>query len=526
MGEVHYKGLVFDGEFLSARSDDGSVLRFTRQERALLIAFDRRRGSLLTRNQLLDALSGSDVEMNERNVDFLVNRLRTKLGDRAREPRFIATQYGEGYVWIAKPETGQPLSAFLVIGPAFGLDARNGGGERAILTALAERLDAITAANLPVLCRPDWRPGANPADAVRYSLDASFHDDGTRLHAALVLRDGTTRQILKAFRAALPRAEAGTAIEGLADEIKAAIWSHLSRPAQTDSAPADTPIEVRLHDAALMLARAPESWLESDAQIERAAETAPNDPALAIMRGMSRYTKLLSHLGLGHSLSDEEWSAMEDEIEALALNSLPHIGDNPLLMLGAAKLLFSIDRGHFERAEALAEEAFERSTAFAAAFSTMAQLRMYRGRIDEAVALYDKAIEMSEKGSEFHLYLLVLKCGALLAANNREALAAASAALYAANPLTRVHIGPFLVSADEELPPDLASLAAALDETHARRLIAHLYYVSARRFLTPEHRGNVMRGLTTHLVRRFGEDVVPPKVAEALGRSRDGGKTA
>ena len=54
----------------------------------------------------------------ERNIDFLVNRLRKRLGDNARKPRFIATQYGEGYVWLAAPVRQEPLSAFLLIGPA------------------------------------------------------------------------------------------------------------------------------------------------------------------------------------------------------------------------------------------------------------------------------------------------------------------------------------------------------------------------------------------------------------------------
>lgn len=43
---------------------------------------------------------GSDK--NDSNVDYLINRLRQKLSDEARQPRFIATRYGEGYVWIAE----------------------------------------------------------------------------------------------------------------------------------------------------------------------------------------------------------------------------------------------------------------------------------------------------------------------------------------------------------------------------------------------------------------------------------------
>src|SRR5262245_33825815 len=96
---VRFGDTVFDKAFLRARRNSGEELKFTRAERALLRLFTSSKGKLLTRNQLLDAISDAGSEISDRNIDYAINRLRAKLGDSARSPSMIATQYGEGYVW-------------------------------------------------------------------------------------------------------------------------------------------------------------------------------------------------------------------------------------------------------------------------------------------------------------------------------------------------------------------------------------------------------------------------------------------
>lgn len=98
-----FAGMVFDGDLLWAARPRERRIRFTRSERAVLAVLIRNPSRILTRNQLLDAISGVGSDSAERSIDFLINRLRAKLGDDARRPRFIATQYGEGYAWIAQP---------------------------------------------------------------------------------------------------------------------------------------------------------------------------------------------------------------------------------------------------------------------------------------------------------------------------------------------------------------------------------------------------------------------------------------
>lgn len=143
MHEADYDGLRFDAQRLTARRREGGLIRFTRRERALLLRFHQAPQRLLTRGQLLEALEVAG-ETSERNIDYLVNRLRAKLGDDARHPRYIRTRYGEGYVWIA-PGEGECLDdAFIAIGPAAAHP--EGSAARAFLQALRDHL----AARIPI----------------------------------------------------------------------------------------------------------------------------------------------------------------------------------------------------------------------------------------------------------------------------------------------------------------------------------------------------------------------------------------
>ncbi|WP_072392502.1 helix-turn-helix domain-containing protein [Hyphomicrobium sp. CS1GBMeth3] len=510
MGQRRYGDLVFDATLLFAERGNSERLRFTRNERALLNLFMDNPERLLSRGHILDAITHADSDISDRNVDFLVNRLRTKLGDSARAPRFIATQYGEGYVWIAKSD--ESVDAFVVIGPCHGLrHAETAQRANPVLSDITQTLARLMENKHAVVLKPDWSADAALGET-SYSVDASLHADGDLLHGAFVLRDGGTGQILKAFRAVFSPAAADD-VCALATHIKDAIWAHQALPLASHVAATDTPLELRMHDAALLLSRTPESWQKAQEQIERARANDPHDPMLAIMQGFALYVGLLQRLH-----SPDEWRAAETEIETLVFNSLPAIQDNSLLVLGAAKLLFFIGRGNFDLASRLADEAFEKSTAFAAAFSTRAQMRMAEGEFAKAHLLYDKAIELSEPGSEFFIYLKILKSTAALADNDRAAVDAIASELYALNPHIRIKVGIFLASPDVDLPPDIAAVFSSYDAERASWIIMYLYNVSARHFHVPEHRRNIMRGLITHLSRHFGENIVPAEVRNGIGR--------
>ena len=76
----------------------GEVLDLSLIEFRLLAALVEAGGRVLSRDRLLDALSGPHSEgVQERSVDVYVGRLRSKLGDDPDQPRYIATIRGIGY---------------------------------------------------------------------------------------------------------------------------------------------------------------------------------------------------------------------------------------------------------------------------------------------------------------------------------------------------------------------------------------------------------------------------------------------
>jgi two-component system, OmpR family, alkaline phosphatase synthesis response regulator PhoP len=79
----------------------GQPLELTRYEFQILAALMAQPQRVLTRSQLLDQLGDTTYAGYERLVDQHVKNIRSKLGDDARDPRYIATVYGVGYKFVA-----------------------------------------------------------------------------------------------------------------------------------------------------------------------------------------------------------------------------------------------------------------------------------------------------------------------------------------------------------------------------------------------------------------------------------------
>lgn len=76
----------------------GESVSLTGYEFALLQTLAERAGRVLSREQLLDLAKGSAEEAYDRSIDVQISRLRQKLGDDARQPRFLKTVRGAGYL--------------------------------------------------------------------------------------------------------------------------------------------------------------------------------------------------------------------------------------------------------------------------------------------------------------------------------------------------------------------------------------------------------------------------------------------
>jgi DNA-binding response OmpR family regulator len=72
----------------------------TNSEFSTLALLVSQAGRLLSRDELLQNLKGMDSEAFNRTVDITISRLRQKLGDDPKSPRFIKTIWGNGYMFV------------------------------------------------------------------------------------------------------------------------------------------------------------------------------------------------------------------------------------------------------------------------------------------------------------------------------------------------------------------------------------------------------------------------------------------
>lgn len=83
---------------------DGRELPLTGYEFALLRVLAERAGRVLSREQLMELAGGSAEDSFDRSIDVHVSRLRQKLGDDPKRPRWLKTIRGVGYVLAAGEE--------------------------------------------------------------------------------------------------------------------------------------------------------------------------------------------------------------------------------------------------------------------------------------------------------------------------------------------------------------------------------------------------------------------------------------
>jgi len=96
--------LVCDGLRLETETRrvelDGHDIELTTMEFELLKDLMESRGRVMSRDRLLERLRGIDADVYDRSIDMLISRLREKLGDEPRKPRFIRTVRIGGYQFV------------------------------------------------------------------------------------------------------------------------------------------------------------------------------------------------------------------------------------------------------------------------------------------------------------------------------------------------------------------------------------------------------------------------------------------
>ncbi len=83
---------------------DGDTLHLTTTEFEMLGLLVQSGGKVLSRDYIMQNIRGVDWEAFDRSVDVLISRIRHKLKDDPRNPRYIRTVRGAGYVFIVSKE--------------------------------------------------------------------------------------------------------------------------------------------------------------------------------------------------------------------------------------------------------------------------------------------------------------------------------------------------------------------------------------------------------------------------------------
>jgi DNA-binding response OmpR family regulator len=84
---------------------NGTEIELTSMEFELLRILMDSGGRVFTREMLLRKLRGIDADIYDRSVDMLISRLRKKLADDSRSPRFIKTIWRTGYQFVGASDS-------------------------------------------------------------------------------------------------------------------------------------------------------------------------------------------------------------------------------------------------------------------------------------------------------------------------------------------------------------------------------------------------------------------------------------
>ncbi len=93
-----FHGLSYDIEKGELRDNNGKIIHITPVEKALLNLFGNNIGEVYTRDDLAEVLG---VTENQRTVDVQITRLRKKIETDTKNPRYLQTVRGKGYMLIS-----------------------------------------------------------------------------------------------------------------------------------------------------------------------------------------------------------------------------------------------------------------------------------------------------------------------------------------------------------------------------------------------------------------------------------------
>jgi DNA-binding response OmpR family regulator len=92
-------------------SRKGKALNLTRDEYNILTLLMSRQAKIFTREEILEAVKGEDYDGFDRSVDTHIKKLRAKIEEDPKTPKYIITVYGMGYRMGAPEEASRERAA-------------------------------------------------------------------------------------------------------------------------------------------------------------------------------------------------------------------------------------------------------------------------------------------------------------------------------------------------------------------------------------------------------------------------------
>ncbi len=520
---IKCENLYFSPDFDWAMTSDARRIDFSTYEKRALQRLSQRVDWTVTREQLIEAMSGQATDSFDRSADFIINRLRKKLGDSAKSPRFIGTVYGEGYRWLAqfrKIETEKAEGAFLVIGPVFNFAEKADRSELApvFTNRLADILSRQFPERLLIVVDENCPPPADfGSDAPEYSVEICFIRNRSRTECAVNLKrfmSGETLHVSRHVFCARPDSALSDA-HRLSEELSGIawqkIWEYEIGLKDNRAGIADAPLPIRLQ-------KAKQKLLDEEGQGGLAE---PFNSTGADKGAATHKAELMRAISLHSAYVIQGWRPVNGEImpvpdigkaEDTILDGLPIFRSDPILSCAAAKLLYFMDRGHEDLSRSIAVQTLEASNAFATAFATLGQIEMFEGETDAAMEKFDRGIEIGRRDDQLRRYMMVLKYQAAAAGGRFDEARRLRAELKDEAPEMLVAMAGLYVLSDEtELPPTVQDQIDRLDETAANAAVHYLFNLTGRLLRSKQHRRDLMLGPINAL---------DGKLSDTLDRSR------
>ncbi|MDR2783249.1 MAG: response regulator transcription factor [Treponema sp.] len=93
---LQYRDLIIDTEQRSV-TRNGKIIALTRDEYNILALLLSRQAKIFTRDEILESIKGGGYDVFDRAIDAHIKKIRAKIGDDSKSPKYIATVYGMGY---------------------------------------------------------------------------------------------------------------------------------------------------------------------------------------------------------------------------------------------------------------------------------------------------------------------------------------------------------------------------------------------------------------------------------------------